>query len=396
MDLRSATAGQHRVRQLPNFDRMPRLVFWEMTKACPLACVHCRATAQVAAAPGELTTAEGRALIDDVALAGHPTPVLVLTGGDCLARPDLEELVAHAQDRRVPVAIAPSVSPNLTFERATRLRSLGVKSASISLDGALAETHEAIRQIPGHFSMTLDAIALLQRVGITVQVNTAVMAANVAELAALADLLRRLEVRTWEVFFLIGVGRGIGVSEVDPEQYEDVCHFLVDVARHDLVVRTVEAPFFRRVCDVRSRREELGLDPADEYSLGRTYRVLHDELERRCGPPTTRTLAPTAGTRDGKGIVFVGHDGEVFPAGFLPVGLGNVRTESLMEIYRCHPLLRSIRAAEFPGRCGHCEYRDLCGGSRARAWSATGDALADDPACSYLRWASEALGAGRS
>ena len=367
-----------------DFDSLPRLVFWETTRACPLACVHCRAAAQRDPAPGELSTAEGKAIIDDLAGAGRPTPILVLTGGDCLQRRDLAELTAYAKERRVPVAVSPSVSPSLNDETLAMLRANGVRSASLSLDGAEAATHDGIRQVAEHHAHTLEALRLLGSHGFGVQVNTAVMAANVAELADLAAMLVRRGVRTWEVFFLIRVGRGDGVAEIGPDEYEDVCHFLVDAARYGMVVRTVEAPFFRRVRHWRAGVGDAAPEPAIQFGLGPLYSLLRDRLTELLGEPTSRVLAPTAATRDGRGIVFVAHDGQVHPAGFLPIPLGSVRRQTVLDIYRTHPLMRAIRAGEFPGRCGRCEYTDLCGGSRARAYYATGDPLGDDPACAYL------------
>lgn len=379
----SRLAGHHVLK----FDQVPRLVFWETTKACPLACVHCRATAQCFPAPGELTTAEGVAIIDELGAAPRPTPILVLTGGDCLQRPDLDELTSHAQKVGVPVAISPSVSPSLNASTLSMLHLNGVHSASLSLDGALAETHDRIRQIPGHLADTIRAVGLLQDHGFEVQINSVVMAQNVRQLADLAALLVRRGVRTWEVFFLIGVGRGAAVDEIQGDEYEDVCHFLVDAAQYGMTVRTVEAPFFRRVLDWRTRHCDWTLDPLLEFRLGPLYRELRARLREELGEPTTKVRAPTVSTRDGKGIVFVAHDGQVYPAGFLPLPLGSVRDRGVLEIYRDDPTLRAIRRAEFPGRCGHCEYADSCGGSRARAYSSTGDPLGDDPACGYLRWA---------
>ncbi len=362
-----------------SYDDMPRLVFWEMTGACPLACVHCRATAQPVALPGELTTAQGRALVDELAAGPRPHPVLILTGGDCLSRADLLDIVAHAQVRGVPVALAPAVSDRLTPALLDSLYRLGVRSLSLSLDGARAETHERIRQVPGHFEATLAAMRMLVGRGFSLQINTAVMTANVEELADLAALVVREGVKAWEVFFLVNVGRGDAVEDVTAEQAEDICHLLVDAARYTMIVRTVEAPFFRRVA---SERANGAVDPA---SRGALYRRLASRLADQLGPPRARVLAPTTATRDGKGIVFVSRDGTVYPSGFLPVALGNVRDEPLLQIYREHPLLRSIRAARFAGRCGTCAYSDLCGGSRSRAFAAFGDPLADDPSCTLAR-----------
>ena len=362
-----------------DFNDRPRLVFWETTKACPLACVHCRAFAQSTPLPGELDTNEGMRLIDELAACARPRPILVLTGGDCLARADIVELAAYAHSVEVPVAIAPSVSPGMTPKLLDQLRATGVTHASLSLDGAIPETHDNIRGIPGHLEATLDAIQLLTRHGFQVQINTAVMARNVNELADIAALLYWAGVRIWEVFFLINVGRGDDVEDITPGDAEDVCHFLVEAAQYGMIVRTVEAPFFRRVHKQRERVADAEI--AEVFKLGDLYERLSERLTIQLGAPSTRVLAPTVATRDGKGIIFVAHNGDVSPSGFMPLLLGNVRQSPLMSIYRQHPTLLSIRASEFPGRCGQCEYSDLCGGSRARAYAATGDPLADDPAC---------------
>jgi radical SAM protein len=358
-----------------NYDQRPMLVFWEVTRACQLACAHCRASATPGALPGELTHDEGLDLIDQVAGFGRPYPILVLTGGDCLLRPDIFELVDHAAALGIPVAMSPSVTPMLTEDSIAQMVQRGVKAVALSLDGATAATHDGVRGIPGHFDDTIPAIRALVDAGLKVQINTTVMRANVDELAQIAEIVSRNGAHIWEVFFLVHVGRGEATGAITAEEHESVCHFLYDVSYYGLTVRTVEAPFFRRI--VQQRR--TGAAPPNDP----LYRRLHEQMQRRLGPPGERSSAHTASTRDGKGIVFVAHNGEVYPAGFLPLGLGSVRETPLAEIYRDHPVLRQIRAAQFGGRCGRCEYADLCGGSRARAYASTGDPLAEDNACAY-------------
>ncbi len=359
----------------PDYGERPMLVFWETTRACLLACRHCRASATAQSLPGELTTAEGYRLIDQVAGFGRPYPILVLTGGDCLIRPDVFELAGHASGLGIPVCLSPSVTPLLTTDLIARIAGSGIRAVSISLDGARPETHEGVRGIAGHFDATVAAIRAFAAAGVTVQVNTTVMAANASELADIAALTVSSGARIWEVFFLVQVGRGMAEGDVTPPEYEEICHFLYDAAHYGVVVRTVEAPFFRRIA---ARRRAGDAPPA-----GAMYGELAGRLTELLGGPVSRPSAHTAPTRDGKGILFVAHDGDVYPAGFLPIGLGNVRDQPLRTIYRDNPLLRSIRAAEFTGRCGRCEHADLCGGSRARAFAASGDPLAEDPACSY-------------
>jgi AdoMet-dependent heme synthase len=364
-----------------NFDQAPILLFWETTRACKLACKHCRAEAIAEAMPGELSSEEGTRLIDDLRAFTPRFPVIIFTGGDPFMRGDLFELAEHARSYGMPIGFAPSVTPLLTREAAIRMREVGSKTVSISLDGANPETHEGVRGIEDHFRKTEDAVRMLVDEGHTVQINTTVMRRNVEELADVAALLADWGAHIWEVFFLIRVGRGSELEELTPRENEDVVHFLYEASRHGFIVRTVEAPFFRRVV---AQRRELGegVDPVDAFGLGPLYERLTGRLRERLGEPGS-SRAQSVGTRDGKGILFVGHDGDVYPAGFLPLRLGNVREDDVVELYRTHPLLRAIRATEFTGRCGVCEYADACGGSRARAFATFADALAEDPACAF-------------
>ena len=362
-------------RPAVDFAQRPMLVFWETTGACLLACRHCRASATTSPRPGSSATRRAWPLSTRWPGFGRPYPILVLTGGDCLLRPDLFDLVAYATSQGVPVCLSPSVTPLLTPAMIERIANCGARAVSVSLDGACAATHDGVRGIPGHFGQTAGAIRDLVAAGLTVQVNTTVMNRNVTELPQIAALLAGAGVHMWEVFFLVQVGRGVSTAALPAAGHEDVCHFLYDASRYGFVVRTVEAPFFRRV--VAGRR---GGQPPPRSAL---YSRLSGELGDLLGPPGRAPSAHTAPTRDGKGILFISHNGEVYPAGFLPLSLGSVRHQRLRDIYTGDPVLLAIRAAQFTGRCGRCEYADLCGGSRARAYAATGDPLGEDPACPY-------------
>src|SRR6266545_181969 len=302
-----------------DFDRRPILVFWETTKACALACRHCRASAIPQPLASELSAPEAQRFLEQLAGFGRPRPVLVATGGDVLMRPDLHDLVARAAELKLPLALAPSVTPLLTRERVASLRRLGVKVASISLDGATASVHDGVRGVKGHFEATLAAIRLLRLERITVQVNSVVMRDTVEELPAIARIVKESGASIWELFFLVQVRR------------------------------------------VVAERVNGDAPPADGL-----YPRLLTTLRNELGAPVGGPRAQTKGTRDGRGVLFVGHDGEIAPSGFLPLGLGNVRDSDIVRVYREHPLLRKIRAAEFSGRCGNCRYRDLCAGRGSR------------------------------
>lgn len=350
------------------FARKPMLVFWETTRACLLCCRHCRAQAQSQAMPGELTTGEAMALLREVRTFGDPPPVVVLTGGDLLMRADIFDIIAYAQGIGLHVAAAPAATPLLTREALTRLSDAGASAVSLSIDATAVE-HDAIRGVPGTFHKTLEAARWALEAGLRVQVNTVVMQRTVRHLPELAQILLQEGVPIWEVFFLIATGRGIAEKSLEPEEYRDVCRFLLDVTRHGLLVRTVEGPMVRRIA------QEPG-GPA-----GALYQSLRAELSDRLGEPQGPVRMGQVGTLDGDGIVFVGYDGAVTPGGFLPLRLGSARHGSLVEIYRDHPLLQAIRKRHLHGACGTCAHRDRCGGSRARAFAESGDALGADPLC---------------
>jgi len=365
------------------FDEKPLLVFWETTKACMLACKHCRASAILEPLPGELSHEEALRLLDDMAGFGKPLPILVFTGGDPLMRKDIWSLVERAKELGFRVALAPAVSPLLSDSTIKRMVEYGVDGVSISIDGARPETHDSIRGIPGVFKRSLEVVRKMIDAGLRVQINTAVMRDNVLELPDMVKLLKELGVNTWEVFYLIPVGRAQRELDLTPQEWEDVSHFLYEASKYGIVVRTTEGPMFRRVAVTRRLLELNGLNPDEVLGPGELFQRLVARLRELLGEAHGRPLASTTGTRDGKGILFISHDGIVYPSGFMPYPVGSVRTQNIVDIYRNNVVLRKIRAAEFKGRCGVCEFRDICGGSRARAYILRGDPLGEDPACPY-------------
>jgi AdoMet-dependent heme synthase len=343
----------------------PLRVYWETTRACDLACRHCRAEAVPDTDPRELSGEEGRALLERIVAFGPPLPHVVLTGGDALKRADLFELIAYARWLGLGVSVAPSATPLLTADALRRLRDNGVGAISLSLDGASAARHDAIRGVPGTFERTVAAACAARDVGLPFQVNTLVCAETADDLPAIHVLASSVGAARWSLFFLVTVGRGCVLEPITADAAERVLVWVASLssvrARGELVVTTTEAPQLRRVMAERH---------AARASAAREPSVLR------------RPAHHAAGVRDGNGIVFISHTGDICPSGFLDVVAGNVRRDDLVAVYRDAPLFTGLRdAGSFRGRCGRCEYTWTCGGSRARAFAASGDLLGDDPLC---------------
>jgi len=392
----TAQTGLRRLRC--DVGNRPFLVLVELTRACELACRHCRAEAKRERDPDELTTTEIAAILDDLGSLGSPRPIVVFTGGDPLMRPDLIELVRHGVDAQLAVAVAPAGTPHATPAVLGELRRAGVSTVSFSLDGARASTHDSFRLTQGSFNWTVAACTAARRAGLRVQLNTTVTEETAHELPEVLDLARRLGVSLWSVFFLVPMGRGKALRPLSAEGIEDVLEFLFEAAAV-IPLKTTEAPQYRRIV----LRHGSGA-PSGTAERGALYAELHDRLGGLGIPLRVRadgiTAASGAGHRrpplvvgDGQGVVFISSRGDVQPSGFLPLVAGNVRDRPLAEIYADSELFRSLRDPEqLRGRCGRCEYRDSCGGSRARAFAANGDPLAEDPGCPYEPGSTPALG----
>jgi AdoMet-dependent heme synthase len=363
----------------------PFLVIWEVTRACQLVCQHCRADAIRTHHPLQLSTAEGRRLLDDLAAFGTPRPLVVLTGGDPFERPDLEELVAYGTSLGLHVSLSPSVTPRLTRASLQRLRDAGARAVSLSLDGATAATHDGFRGVDGVHAATLDAARWVRELGLRLQVNTTVTGRTVAELPDVLRTVLDLDTTLWSVFLLVPTGRGEDLDALDAAETEDLLHWLHDASRL-VAIKTTEAPHYRRVVLQRT-----AAGPGAVPSTGPLHQRLRaasaDLLGPDAGPagrPVRRAARPPIDVNAGKGFVFVDHLGAVYPSGFLPLPVGSVRDRPITEIYREAPLLRQLREPDaFGGRCGVCEFRAVCGGSRSRAYATTGDPLAEEPTCSH-------------
>jgi radical SAM protein len=344
-----------------DFDVRPLLVIWEMTQACDLKCMHCRASAQPHRHPRELSAAEAFSLVDQV--ADMRVPMFVLTGGDPLKRSDLHAIIQYARRRSVKTSLTPSATPLLTREAVFELKESGLMRLALSLDGSTAQLHDGFRGVAGSWRRTLDAIEWSHEAKLPVQVGTTVTRHNIHDLDNLVELLSSVKVVLWSVFFLVPTGRGQASDLLLPEEHEAVFAKLYAASKRvRFHIKTTEGQHYRRyVLQQRAQAAQSGTPIADLIAR-----------------------APS-GVNDGKGFVFISHTGEVYPSGFLPISAGNVLREPLADIYRSCRLFLSLRdLSQLKGKCGRCEFQDVCGGSRARAFALNGDPLAEEPCCSYI------------
>jgi radical SAM protein len=345
------------------FNHAPRNVYWEMTIACDLDCVHCRASAIPHRDPLELTTEQGQALMRDVKEMGS---MIILTGGDPMKRPDLFDLIAYGREIGLPVSITPSTTPSLTRDVVKSFSELGVSAMGTSLDGPSAEVHDSFRRVEGTFANSMNALSWAREFGIPVQINTAITSQTLPHLDEMYTLLSEdfaPPVRRWSLFLLVPVGRGQELGIPSAQDIEELCAWVYGVSGDaPFHVGTVEAPHYRRYWLQRRLEEGMPLEEIGKIAMRMGF-----------------------GVRDGNGVIFVSHKGEVYPAGFLPHPLlGNVRDEPLSTIYRNSPHLAELRDMDkLKGKCGRCEFRWTCGGSRARAYGMTGDPMETDPFCNY-------------
>lgn len=342
----------------PNFDlnRTPLVVIWETTRACDLECFHCRATAQPSRNSLELSTEEAKELIDDIAELN--LPIFIFTGGDPLKRPDIFELVHYAAMKHLHPAMTPSATPLLTRDALLELKRSGLHRLALSLDGPTAELHDRFRGVAGSFAQTLQAIAWCNAIGLPVQINTAISVRNIGELENILAVIKNYKIVMWSLFFMVPTGSA-GLADLPAaEEFEAAFERLLRMSRTvPFKIKTTEAPHYRR------------------------YVLQHRPILRSGEGNGMPGIMPI---NEAKGFVFVSHTGEVQPSGFLPVSAGNVRRESLTSIYRDSALFRALRNSEnLKGKCKVCEFREICGGSRARAYAINHDVLASDPSCIY-------------
>lgn len=360
-----------------DYNENPFIVIWELTRACQLHCLHCRAEAQHHRHPLELTFNEGKELIDEIYEMDNP--MLVFTGGDPLERPDVFDIAEYAIQKGVRVSMTPSATPNVTREAMQKAKDIGLARWAFSIDGHCAEVHDHFRGTTGSFDLTMKAIEYLNELGMPLQINTVISRYNYAYLDELAEMVEKLNCVLWSVFFLVPTGRGKEADMISPAEHENVFRWLYNLSKRvPFDIKTTAAQHYRRVVIQQKLREQKGMSDKehifyeDALTMGDTGKI--DGLGR----------APK-GVNDGNGFVFISHTGDVFPSGLLPIKAGNVRQTPLAKVYRESEVFQNLRSPDkYKGKCGVCEFNKVCGGSRSRAYNVTGDYMESEPYCVYI------------
>ncbi|WP_099157190.1 TIGR04053 family radical SAM/SPASM domain-containing protein [Virgibacillus ndiopensis] len=360
-----------------DYNENPFIVIWELTRACALKCLHCRAEAQYHRDPRELTFTEGKKLIDDIYEMNNP--MLVFTGGDPLERPDVFDIAEYAIKKGVRVSMTPSATPNVTKEAMQKAKDVGLARWAFSIDGHCAEIHDHFRGTSGSFDLTMKAINYLHELEMPLQINTVISKYNVDYLDELAEMVENLNCVLWSVFFLVPTGRGKESDMISPVEHERVLRWLYDLSKRvPFDIKTTAAQHYRRVVIQNKMREHKSISDKDH--------IFYEDalMNGKTGQIDGLGRAPK-GVNDGNGFVFISHIGDVFPSGLLPIKAGNVRQTDLATIYRESEVFQNLRDPDkYKGKCGVCEFRFVCGGSRSRAYNVTGDYMESEPYCVYI------------
>ncbi len=348
-------------RTLPDGSPVLRLVAWEVTRSCNLACQHCRAEAHIEPYPGECDTAAAKALIDTFPEVG--SPIIIFTGGEPMLRPDIYELAAYARDKGLRAVMAPN-GTLVTAENARMIAAAGIQRCSVSIDGATAAYHDVFRGEPGSFDAALRGIAYLREAGVPFQINTTVTKDNLPHFKEIFGLAERLGAAAWHIFLLVPMGRAEDLQDqvITAREYEETLNWFYDFRKTTRMhLKATCAPHYYRIMRQRAKAEGLPVTP-DSFGM--------DALTRGC--------------LGGTGFCFISHVGQVQPCGYLELDCGNVFQTPFPEIWRSSmPFLQFRDQAAYEGKCGTCEFHRVCGGCRARAYSLTGNYMAEEPLCDY-------------
>jgi radical SAM protein with 4Fe4S-binding SPASM domain len=386
-----------------------RLVFWEVTKGCNLRCIHCRATATQLSSPTDLSTKSALGIIDQIAATANP--ILVLSGGEPLYRSDIFQLARYATDKGLRVALATN-GTLVTKDVARMIVDAGVRRVSISLDGADAATHDAFRGIPGAFDAAVHGLRNLKSLGMSVQINMTIARHNAHQLPNVLQLARNLGADALHTFLLVPVGCGVDIASeqmVPPEEYERMLNWFYDQSlTGGIELKATCAPHYfrvarqRRAADRRAAAQLTSITTAAHESSPRPSSIGPTEMTmpgstgiaikpQGVGQPVghpgghpSDLNAMTKGCLAGTGVCFISHEGEVYPCGYLPVIAGDLRSQTFAHIWENAEVFQELRdTAKLKGKCGCCEFRNVCMGCRARAYAATGDFMDEEPFCVY-------------
>ena len=385
-------------------DGKPRLIFWEVTKGCNLRCIHCRASATELTSPTDLSTRTALGIIDQIAEAANP--ILVLSGGEPLYRLDIFQLARYATDKGLRVALATN-GTLVTKHVARTIVDSGVKRVSISLDGADALTHDSFRGIPGAFDAAVYGLRNLKALGMSVQINMTIARHNARQLPKVLELAKSLGADALHTFLLVPVGCGVDIAAeqmVAPEEYEEMLNWFYDQSLEgEIESKATCAPHYFRVVRQRRAAERrvaeaaaktapaaeptpggAGIGPTEMAMPGATGILLKPRTTGHPGGHPSDMNAMTKGCLAGTGVCFISHEGEVFPCGYLPVIAGDLRKQRFAEIWQNSAVFAELRdTGNLKGKCGCCEFRNICMGCRARAFAASGDYLDEEPFCVY-------------
>lgn len=365
-----------------DFSQNPFIVIWEMTRSCALKCVHCRAEAVDVRSPDELTTSQAFSLLEEIRRFGRP--LVVFTGGDPLRRPDALSLIKYGSDLGLRMTMTPSGTPEVTYEILQKLKQNGLARLAVSLDGSTAAIHDSFRKVEGSFAWTMNIIRWANEIGLPVQINTTITRYNLNDLEAFGRLLQSMPIVLWSVFFLVPVGRGHLEDEISGREYEKVFNWMADLSeKSSFDIKSTEAPHYRRV--LIQRKQRASARALTESTESVVSELRHGSFAWQKAPSADGVGRSTQGVNDGNGFVFISHTGEIQPSGFLPLSGGNVKKHSLVDVYRNSELFRRLRdASQLEGKCGVCEYKTVCGGSRARSYGVYGNYMAPEPFCVYV------------
>lgn len=361
-----------------------RLVFWETTKACNLSCKHCRAVPQRALGPDELNTRQAFDLID--AIGKVSKPVMVLSGGEPLYRPDIFDIAEYGVESGFRMAMA--TNGTLIDERiATRVADVGISRVAISLDGAVAETHDRFRNMEGSHAKALRGIRLLRDEGVSVQINSTIAKHNVDELPRMLDLALSLGADALHLFMLVPVGCGLEIAPAQmlpADEYERVLHWFDEQAKNcPIDLKATCAPHYYRIRAQRLEEARSHGDYSEPFIAAGTRAKAAPQLLHG-GGHGQHLSAMTRGCLAGTAVCFISNVGKVYPCGYLPVSAGDTQALPFSDIWSSSAIFEQLRNPEaYEGKCGVCRYESICGGCRARAYAATGNFMSEEPFCLY-------------